>query len=83
VTRRALATLVAGTEGVVTSVHGEERHRLLALGLSPGCRIRVLSRLPLGGPLVVGLEWGLLALDRNLAYAVRVSLTPARPSGRG
>lgn len=51
---------------------GKARQRLMEMGLLPGESIKIAHRLPLGGPLTVELETGLLVLRRAEAETVWV-----------
>ena len=50
------------------------RRRLLALGLVPGCQFEVLRRAPLGDPIEVRVRHTRLALRREEAAVLAVSL---------
>ncbi|MEW6522105.1 MAG: FeoA family protein [Bacillota bacterium] len=69
-----LAQLRPGQSGVVccTELSPPDARRLSQAGIVPGRRVRVLARLPLGGPVVVAVDWGMLALERELAVGVRL-----------
>jgi ferrous iron transport protein A len=51
--------------------------RLAELGFLPGERVRLIARLPLGGPLAVRIGTGTFALRREEAACVRVTRCPA------
>jgi ferrous iron transport protein A len=55
--------------------------RLLALGLAPGTRVRVVRRAPLGDPTVYELRGYQLCLRRSEAAGVRVQSQPGEGSG--
>lgn len=82
--KSTLDTLLAGSEGTILSVDAGEAlyHRLAALGLRVGKRIRLLRRAPFGGPLHVRLGTTEIMLRAGEARCVQVALDPAPPGER-
>jgi len=67
-----LADLKAGSAAILLSMNEvtpAERHKLMALGLLPGARLRVLQRLP---SYVVAVGYTQVALDRETARLLHV-----------
>lgn len=48
------------------------RRRLLELGLTPGCVIRIVNVSPLGDPLELALRGGKLSLRKKEALSIEV-----------
>jgi Fe2+ transport system protein FeoA len=76
-----LADLPKGVHVQVVAVRGEAllRERLVELGFTPGARVVVRGRAPLGDPIEVKLRGGLLAVRRDEAAAVEVVAVGERP----
>lgn len=70
-----LAQLKPGQEGTVLAVTGQGplRRRLLEMGLTPGVRIRVQKKAPLGDPLELLLRGYVLSLRREEARSIIIS----------
>lgn len=47
--------------------------RLMAMGVMPGCRLRVVGRAPLGDPMMVELPGNVVCLRRRDAQSVAVA----------
>jgi Fe2+ transport system protein FeoA len=67
-----LADIAVGRCARVTRVHGQPalRHRLLEMGMTPGCRVRLVRVAPLGDPLDFELRGYHLSLRREEARNV-------------
>ncbi|MFZ4731366.1 MAG: FeoA family protein [Pirellulales bacterium] len=65
----------------VASLDGDDPTtcRLLELGLTPGVRVRVVRRAPLGDPLELELRGYRLSIRRTDARRVAVTAAPASP----
>lgn len=61
-------------EGVITAVEGGRRFRLTDLGLRVGKRVKMVTRQPLRGPVVVQLGEVTLSLGRGLAQKIKVTV---------
>jgi len=74
-----LDRLTAGQSGTVTSVLGSGaiRRRLLEMGLTPGIRVELLRRAPLGDPIELRVRGYLLSLRADQAALVQLTLTAA------
>lgn len=72
--RKALNRLKLGEGAYVVRIDAEEtlRCRLLDLGFTPGVRVTLRRRAPLGDPLEVALRGYLLTLNRHDAAAIIV-----------
>ena len=71
-----LSDLPENSPAAVQSVGGEARlrERLVELGFTPGARVRVLARAAFGGPLQVEVHGGTIAVRRDEAACVQVTL---------
>lgn len=69
-----LIDLASGKEAVIESIRGGRgmRYRLNSLGLREGTRLKKISRIGLGGPVVVEVERTQLALGRGMARRIIV-----------
>ncbi len=67
-----LDTLAVGEGGRVSAVVGsaEVRRRLLEMGLTPGCRVRVVRFAPLGDPIDVEVRGYHLSLRKHEARQI-------------
>ena len=67
-----LADMAVGSHALIARVHGQPalRHRLLEMGMTPGCRIRLVRVAPLGDPLDFELRGYHLSLRREEARHV-------------
>lgn len=75
-------TLADAPLGSTVQVHtinnqGAERRRIYDLGMTPGTKIQVESRSPLGDPTAYRVREGLIALRREQACLIDVQLIPA------
>lgn len=72
--RKALNRMKIGEGAYVVKINAEEplRCRLLDLGFTPGARVALRRRAPLGDPLEVGLRGYQLTLNRHDAAAIIV-----------
>jgi len=70
----ALTELGQGEEGIVVSLHGGRgaQERLRALGIVEGQKLRKLSSLALGGPVIVLVNRAQVALGRGMARKITV-----------
>jgi len=71
---RRLSELETGDTGVVSSVDAHNSHRterLLALGITPGARVRLLQRFP---GIVFECDQTEIAVEREVARAIRVEV---------
>lgn len=73
----ALTDLGPGEEGVVESLHGGRgvQERLRTLGIGEGQRVRKLSSLALGGPVIVLVNRAQVAIGRGMAGKIMVRRT--------
>lgn len=69
-----LADLKAGEEGIIgeLAAQGTLRQRLLDMGLTKGCRLRVIRYAPLGDPLEIALRGYTLTLRKAEAVLIRL-----------
>ena len=67
---RALATARVGTRLRVTTVAERHADELAREGILPGADLRVVSRTPLGGPVIVALGRVRLELSAEVAAAI-------------
>ncbi|MDR0588332.1 MAG: ferrous iron transport protein A [Burkholderiales bacterium] len=51
------------------------RRKLLAMGITPGCLLRVIRVAPLGDPIEIEMRGFHLCLRRNEAAAIKVEIT--------
>lgn len=71
-----LDQLPFGREAVITKLMPESaafRRKLLAMGITPGCRVSVIRVAPLGDPMEIRTRGFNLCLRRNEASAIGVS----------
>lgn len=75
-TPATLADLPVGQAGVVAelTLRGPERRRLLDLGLVPGTVVVAEMRSPLGDPVAYRVRGATVALRREQARAIRITL---------
>lgn len=81
-----LSELMPGQGGSVYAVVGPGKAvqlRLIALGLRPGAKVRVLGRGPGRGPLLVEVNGTRVALGRGLAKRVLVIPAPEEKPMKG
>jgi ferrous iron transport protein A len=71
---KPLADMAPGEEGEIIALEGGEKlkSRLRALGLAKGQRIRNMSRIGWGGPLVVLVNRAQIAIGRGTARKILV-----------
>ena len=71
-----LSDLKEGQAAFILKVVGEPgfRERLCELGLSPGAKVKVKSKLPFHGPIVMRVESTTLALRKEEANRIEVKL---------
>ena len=69
-----LCALGDGERGEIESVavEGRLQRRLLEMGATPGTRVGVVKRAPLGDPMEVGLRGYALALREDIARGIAV-----------
>jgi ferrous iron transport protein A len=70
-----LDKLAFGKEAVITQLMPESlpfRRRLLAMGITPGCKVSVVRTAPLGDPLEIKTRGFYLCLRRSEAKAIGV-----------
>lgn len=70
-----LNQLPLGHEAVITRLLPQSlpyRHKLLAMGITPGCKISVVRFAPLGDPIEIKMRGFRLCLRRNEASAIEV-----------
>jgi len=67
-----LSQLEVGNDGVVESINADQYAgmRLLEMGMTPGCHVKVIGVAPLGDPLEVELRGYRLSLRRTEADLV-------------
>lgn len=73
-TEKPLADMAPGEEGEIVALGGGEKlqSRLRALGLSKGRRVRNMSRIGWGGPVVVMVHRAQIAIGRGMARKILV-----------
>jgi ferrous iron transport protein A len=72
---RTLRDLVVGQEGTVAGYREggtQYRQKLLAMGLTPGTRLRVVRVAPLGDPVEIKVRGFSLSLRKDEADAVQI-----------
>ncbi len=62
---------------VISVAEDDGNLRLLEMGLVPGTPLEVARRAPFGGPLLIRVRGGVLAIDRSWAGAVHVAADSA------
>ena len=60
---------------IVRLLHLPDDHQLAQLGLRQGMCVTVISRHPLGGPVIVRVEQRDIAIDKAIACAIDVELS--------
>ncbi|MFM1897694.1 MAG: hypothetical protein RLZZ385_2768 [Pseudomonadota bacterium] len=76
-TRTSLSQTRAGDECLVLDIaaeHPELRSRLYALGVIPGCRVKVLRLAPLGDPMQLRVGASFISIRKTEAAAVAVEV---------
>lgn len=69
-----LTQVKKGIDVIVQSIDGDElRSKLLELGITSGCTLRVLYSAPLGDPIAVDVEGFVLSLRKSEANLIRVN----------
>lgn len=73
-TEKPLADMASGEEGEIVALGGGEKieSRLRALGLAKGQKVRNMSRIGWGGPIVVMVNRAQIAIGRGTARKIRV-----------
>lgn len=62
-----------GIDVVVQSIEGDElRSKLLELGITSGCTVRILYTAPFGDPIAVDIEGFVLSLRKSEANLIQV-----------
>ena len=71
-----LTNLPIGTAGRVTAVNGDNRiaRRLMEMGVVPGVAVEVVKMAPFGDPIQIRVRGYSLAMRRNEADAIEVSV---------
>jgi ferrous iron transport protein A len=69
-----LADMTVGTMAKVVKVDGQSgmRHRLMEMGMTPGCRVRLVRVAPLGDPMDFEIRGYHLSLRRDEARSILV-----------
>lgn len=65
-----LSDIEANSECKILAVGGENKRRLLDLGFTPGCKIKVKSVSPLGGTVLVCIRGVSVALRKNATNSI-------------
>ncbi len=75
-TNLTLADVSLGNIATVTNLHssGVERRRMMDLGILPGAKIEVAMENPLGDPTAYNIRGAIIALRREQARLIEVSL---------
>jgi ferrous iron transport protein A len=69
-----LAQVKKGVDVVVQSIEGDElRSKLLELGITSGCNLRVLYTAPFGDPIAIDVEGFVLSLRKSEANLIQVT----------
>ena len=81
---KPLAELRRGEEGQIVAVRGGPgmQRRLRMLGLESGQRVRKLSALAWGGPIIVMVNRAQVAVGRGMAGRILIRTTHAETCGR-
>ncbi len=76
-TNLTLADVPVGSIATVTSINstGVERRRMMDLGILPGATIEVAMENPLGDPTAYNIRGAIIALRREQACLIEVTLT--------
>jgi ferrous iron transport protein A len=71
-----LTELPIGTSGRVVSVHGDSAvtRRLMEMGVVPGVSVKMIKTAPFGDPMEIKVRRYSLALRKNEASAVEISI---------
>lgn len=77
---KKLSELVVGEEGTVINVDGEGkiRRRLFDMGITPGAKVILRKKAPLGDPLEITIRGYELSLRKIEAESVNISMTIIR-----
>jgi ferrous iron transport protein A len=75
-TEKTLIELQPNTEGKIASIQGGNKlkSRLRSLGLTEGQMIRKLSKLGMGGPVIIQVERAQVAIGRGMAGKIFVKV---------
>jgi ferrous iron transport protein A len=71
---RDLYDLDVSQEGLITEIEGGKRHHLADMGLRVGKKIRMLTRQPFRGPVVVEVGEVKISLGKGLAQKIKVEV---------
>ena len=69
-----LSELVIGQEAVIKDIGLKHINRLLAMGLVPGAKIKLIRKAPIGDPLEFEIKEYSLSLRKKTCEAVEVEL---------
>ena len=70
----SLVDIGIGQSGLITQItggHGQRRH-LRSIGLREGKEIRIVTKQPVGGPIIVEMDGTRIAIGRGMAMHVLV-----------
>ncbi|MBN2640553.1 MAG: ferrous iron transport protein A [Victivallales bacterium] len=72
--KKTLDTLLEGQKAIVKALAGgrEFQHSVVNLGLTPGCRLEVISKSPGGGRILILTDRGRIALGHGMAEKILV-----------
>ncbi len=78
---KPLTDLTKDEEGIVVAIQGgaEMKRRLRLLGVAEGRRVRKLSGLAFGGPVVILVDRAQVAVGRGMAARILVNTDNAAP----
>lgn len=57
----------------ITGGHGQKRH-LRSMGLREGKNVRIITKQPIGGPIIVDMDGNQIAIGRGMAVRVLVDV---------
>lgn len=71
---KTLDTLEIGESGIITAIGGQGmlRRRLLDMGLTPGTKVKIMKRAPLGDPVELFLRGYDLSIRRKEAAQISI-----------
>jgi len=69
-----LYELDTNEQGVIAAIEGGLRHHLTDLGLRVGKRIKMVTRQPFKGPVVIQVDQVTLSLGKGLAHKIKVEV---------
>lgn len=77
---RKLADLEYGEEGIIAKIDRDLRNQLAGRGIREGKKIRMDTKQPINGPVVVTIEKSTTSLGLNLAHQITVEVNNDDPA---